>query len=47
MRGHGAEKSKYSIKVEEQDQTGKVVIQNMQSEDDDEFKDPLRFLIPV
>ncbi|XP_061170527.1 uncharacterized protein LOC133179840 [Saccostrea echinata] len=32
-------KSKYSIKVEEQDQTGKVVIHNMQSTDDDEFRD--------
>lgn len=32
-------KSKYSIKVEEQDQTGKVVIHNMRSTDDDEVRD--------
>lgn len=32
-------KSKYSIKVEEQDQKGKVVIHNMQSADEDDFKD--------
>ncbi|XP_056017194.1 uncharacterized protein LOC130053735 [Ostrea edulis] len=32
-------KSKYSIKVEEQDQSGKVVIHNMRSENDDDVRD--------
>lgn len=31
-------KSKYSIKVEEHDQTGKVEINNVQFADDNEFK---------
>lgn len=37
-------KSKYSIKVEEQDQTGKVVIHNMEFADDNEFKDGSLYL---